>query len=165
MNSLTIEILRKGQAVNQLLSSETDYVALVGTEPAIDLKIPCNQEEFNKFIALLRYNKKDAGSRQSSIDYFQDLITNIIQQVYPEQKADGTHDSFIHLRLVTTPKEIAQLPFELALTPSVLKDETSNTPFFINPRLKTTFTRELRQSSSRNYSWPFKPRILFAWAL
>ena len=70
----------------------------------------------------------------------------------------------MHLRLVTTPKEIAQLPFEMALTPIQLQNNTPQKPFFLNPDIKTTFTREVRHIAFKHYDWPFLPRILFAWA-
>ncbi|HMK24995.1 MAG TPA: CHAT domain-containing protein [Chitinophagaceae bacterium] len=164
MNEIVIEILRDGQTVNQLLKSGTNYIALYGSDPAKDFMINCEQQEFNNYVKLLRYDNTNEISRQSGIAFFQDLISGIIDKIYPAQIAQGIQNDMVHLRLVTTPKEIAQLPFEMALTPSVLQNEMPRTPFFVNPKIKTTFTRELRQLSFKQYNWPFKPRILFAWA-
>jgi hypothetical protein len=163
MNTIIIEILRNGQTVNQLLQKELNYIALCGPEVAKDFMIKCDQEIFDDHIKLLRYDT-DESSRQLGIAFFQELITGIIDQIYPAELAKVLKKDFLHLRLVTTPKEIAQLPFEMALTPKELQNTPDRKPFFINDDIKTTFTREVRHVYFDHYNWPVKPRILFAWA-
>src|SRR6185295_1021738 len=163
MNTIIVEILRDGQTVNQLLQKELNYIALCGPETAKDFVIACDQELFDEHIKLLRY-ETDESSRQSGIEFFQQLITGIIEQIYPSELAKILRKDFLHLRLVTTPKEIAQLPFEMALTPTQLQSDSSRKPFFVNEEIKTTFTREVRRVYFEHYNWPVKPRILFAWA-
>lgn len=165
MTTIEIEILRTGQSLNLQLDSGNNYIALYGADPARDFTIPCTQADFDTHAALLRYKDGDEQKRLAGIGFFQALMSRIIGQVYPEDAARPGADDFLHLRLVATPKEIAQLPFELALTPAPLCEEgMPAAPFFVNPKLKITFTREVRQASARHYKWPHQPRILFAWA-
>ncbi|MEJ7912800.1 MAG: CHAT domain-containing protein [Chitinophagaceae bacterium] len=164
MNTIVIEILRNGQVLNQLLQKQTNYIALCGAEPATDFTINCDQAEFDDHVKLLRYDNNDEDSRQLGIQFFQQLINKIIEQIYPKGVSADLEFDLLHLRLVTTPKEIAQLPFEMALTPLKLQKDQLAKPFFLNPDRRTTFTREVRQVGAEHYNWPFKPRILFAWA-
>jgi CHAT domain len=164
MNSIIIEILRNDQATNIQLSPDTNYIAIIGSEPSNDLKIECTQQNFNDNIILLRYNKELPNASKTAIAFFQDLITKIFDKIFTNQVNDLKTFDFLHLRFVTKPKEIAQLPFEMALPPTVIENQIPTQPFFINENLKAIFTRELRQSYSKNYKWPSSPRILFAWA-
>ncbi len=138
MDTIVVEILRNGQAVNQLLQQGVNYIALCGTESAKDFTIDCDQGTFDKNIQLLRYTTEETA-RQSGIHFFQTLITNVINQIYPVEIAANLHSDFLHLRLVTTPKEIAQLPFEMALTPIQLQNATPQKPFFSQPGHKDNF--------------------------
>ena len=146
MNTIVIEILRNGQVTNQLLQKSTNYIALCGAYPAKDFTINCDQQMFNHHVKFLRYDSSADGDtekeneeerlRQSSILFFQDLISGIIDQIYPEQLHYRPQDDMLHLRLVTTPKEIAQLPFEMALTPVQLQNVSPRVPFLLTMQLK-----------------------------
>ena len=63
---------------------------------------------------------------------------------------------------MTTPFELAQIPFEFTLTPNIAGEQ--QIPLLANPGRKITLTREIRQESEARYTWPYQPRILFAWA-
>ena len=67
------------------------------------------------------------------------------------------------LRLLMADKELVQLPFELAMTPKGFQGQHSK-PFLLNPQCLATMTREVKQVAPPDYIWPYKPRILFAWA-
>ncbi|WP_153796933.1 CHAT domain-containing protein [Foetidibacter luteolus] len=164
MNTIVIEILRTGQAVNELLDTDINYIALCGAQPAKDLVIACRQDEFNERITLLRYNNNDEAKRQEGISFFQQLVDGVIDQIYPTGMPAPQPGEWLHLRLVTTPKEMAQIPFEIALTPQQIQQTDKPLPFFLNPQYKTTLTREVRRIAFAHYKWPVKPRILFAWA-
>lgn len=164
MDTIVIEILRNGQSKTQYLEKGSNYIALCGTESAKDFMIECCQDDFDNQVKLLRYNQADDLERETAITFFQSLISNIVSQIFPDQLAKNEKSEFLHLRLVTTPKEIAQLPFEMAQTPFQLENVISPTPFFINPKIKTTFTREVRHIFFKHYFWPIIPRILFVFS-
>ena len=163
MQTIVIEILRNGKAYNKLLDPDINYIALCGTNPGIDFNIECEQQEFFEQSSLLRYDNTDNDSVLKAIDFFKQLVTKILNDIGSIKKEVKINDNFLHLRLVMAPIELAQLPFELSLTPDGLAGEKEK--FFLrNSLLKTVITREVRQVSFIGYSWPVKPKILFAWA-
>jgi hypothetical protein len=162
MHTVTIEILRPGKSHSQELSEQTVYIALCGSHPAADLTIGCNQAKFSKYKQMLRYDLPDEQARHEGISFFEQLISMILDDI-EFLRTEGQTDDFLHLRLVMTPKELAQLPFELALTPKGFPGQHSK-PFLLNPQRLTTLTRETRQVAPTRYLWPYKPRVLFAWA-
>lgn len=164
MHTVTIEILRTGTPSNYNLSGDTRYIALCGTHPPVNFSIDCDQYTFNNNIRHLRYDSKET-ERKLSLRFFEDLITGILEKIKPLQEESNKNgkDDWLHLRLVMTPKELAQLPFELALTPAGFPGEHSQ-PFLLNEMRRTTLTREIRQVNNNHYEWPAQPRILFAWA-
>lgn len=162
MHTVTIELLRTGESINHALSKETKYIALCGTQPPIDLTIPCDQETFNKNKQYLRYGETDEKSRREGISFFSKLIVDVLDKI-DALRVEGQTADTLHLRMVMNPKELAQLPFELTSTPNGLQGMHS-VPFLKNPQRLTTLTREVRQVGSSKYLWPSKPHILFAWA-
>jgi hypothetical protein len=162
MHTVTIEILRTGESHNHELSEKTKYIALCGSHPHVDLTIDCTQATFSKNKKMLRYFESDEQQRQKGICFFEQLITKIFDDIVP-LRIEGQTKDWLHLRLVITPRELAQLPFELALTPKGFPGHPLE-KFLLNPQKLTTLTREVRQVGPLKYNWPYKPRILFAWA-
>jgi|WetSurMetagenome_2_1015567.scaffolds.fasta_scaffold01477_2 hypothetical protein len=162
MHTVTIEILRQGSPYGHNLSKKTKYIALCGSHPPADLTVKCDQNTFIRYKQKLRYVNSSEKSRLEGIHFFEQLITKILDDITPLQTEGQTND-WLHLRLVVTPKELAQLPFELALTPKGFQGYLSK-PFLLNPQRLTTLTREVRQVAPTRYLWPHKPHILFAWA-
>jgi hypothetical protein len=163
-NSIAIELLRTGTPHNQTLSPGVTYLALCGAHPPAEFRINLEQYKFSRYLQLLRY--KD-GPRASSIllarEALQEIITKIFEEIPALQMEASTNDGWLHLRLVMTPRELAMLPFELALTPNGFQGARDK-PFLLNPQRLTTITREVRQVAPKKHDWPAKPRILFAWA-
>ncbi len=162
MHTVTIELLRTGESTGQALSEKTKYIALCGNYPQADLTINCNQSTFSKYKEKLRYLDADEKSRKEGIAFFENLITKLLDDIDP-LRIYGQTDDWLHLRLLTKSRELAQLPFELALTPKGFQGEHLKR-FLINPQRLTTLTREVKQVGSSRYVWPHIPRILFAWA-
>lgn len=162
MNTVVLEILRLGSSYNYNLSPEQKYLALCGSYPHVELSFNCDQRTFNRNIRQLRYSNTEE-SRISAISFFQEILKEPLNKL-EALRVEGNKDRGpLHLRLVTTAKELMQIPFELALTPSGFEGEnTSN--FLLNPQCPTTLTREIRQVKSPSYHWPFFPRILFVYA-
>jgi CHAT domain len=160
MKSLIIGIARTGKANNNVLNDETRYISMCGNKPEVSFSINCGQDEFIKTISKLRYD--DPASSAEAISYFKNLSTEIFADLkYLE--IDENDLIPLHIRLVTTPLELAQIPFEFALAQpkAAGKEEVL---LLANPLKKITLTREVRQETEASYLWPHMPRILFAWA-
>lgn len=162
MNSLIIGIARTGKPNNSVLNDETRYISTCGNKPEVTFSIDCGQDQFIRVINGLRYNDADPDSSSEAIAFFEDLATQLFKNLrYLE--IDENDPAPLHIRLVTTPFELAQIPFEFALTPPNISGD-QRIPLLANPQRKITLTREVRQESEAKYIWPSKPRILFAWA-
>jgi len=162
MHTVTIEILRTGESHNFELSKQRKYIALCGSYPHVDLSIDCEQATFSKYKKKLRYFDSDERQRQEGIRFFEQLLTKIFDDLEP-LRIEGQTEDWLHLRLVISPRELAQLPFEIALTPKGFRGYPLKR-FLLNPQRLTTLTREVRQVGPLRYNWPYKPRILFVWA-
>jgi len=159
MNSLIIGIARTGDADNHLLSPDISYIAMCGSYPEATFSINCKQLDFYGQVKLLRYTDADPNASAPAIAFFKNLVTKI----YTDLKylsIDEKDKAPLHIRLVTSPIELAQLPFEFGLDPN----SEDKTPLLLNPERAITLTREVRQVKEAIYNWPVKPRILFAWS-
>lgn len=160
MKSLIIGIARTGKANNYLLNEDTKYISMCGNKPEVTFSIKCEQNDFIKVVNKLRYD--DPYSSAEAISYFKNLSTEIFKDLqYLE--IDENELTPLHIRLVTTPLELAQIPFEFALAQPT-KTGGKESFLLANPLRKITLTREVRQETEASYLWPHMPRILFAWA-
>ena len=162
MKSLIIGIARTGKPHNYVLNEDTKYISMCGNKPEVSFSIGCEQDQFIKAVAGLRYDDADPDASAGPISFFQNLTTQIFQDL-KYLKIEENDFSPLHIRLVTTPFELAQIPFEFTLTPPNIAGETQ-IPLLAHPERKITLTREIRQESEARYVWPYQPRILFAWA-
>ncbi|WP_428663046.1 CHAT domain-containing protein [Runella sp.] len=163
-NSMTIELLRTGTPHNQTLSPGITYLALSEDKPPTEFRIELEQYKFSRYLQLLRYQSGiKAIPIQLAKEALQAIITKIFEEIPALQAKTGCNDSWLHLRLIMSPRELAMLPFELALTPNGFQGGRE-IPFLMNPQRLTTITREVRQVAPKKYDWPIKPRILFVWA-
>jgi hypothetical protein len=110
----------------------------------------------------LRYNDADPSSASAAISFFEKLMATIFKNLkyldhYRSDKGP------LHIRLITTPMELAQLPFEFVPS-SWDAIETAMTPLLTDPERIITLTREVLLETDARYIWPKQPRILFAWA-
>src|SRR5215203_1125626 len=161
MKSLIIGIARTGKPHNYVLNEDTKYISMCGNKPEVSFSIGCEQDQFLKAVDGLRYDDADLGSSSEAISFFQTLTTQIFQDL-KYLKIEEDDFTPLHIRLVTTPFELAQIPFEFTLTPNIAGEQ--QIPLLANPGRKITLTREIRQESEARYTWPHQPRILFAWA-
>jgi len=163
-NSIAIELLRTGTPHNQTLSPGVTYLALCGTHPPAEFRISLEQYKFSRYLGLLRYKSgAEASSIQLAKEALQEIITKIFEEIPALQTEATGSDGWLHLRLIMTPRELAMLPFELALTPNGFQGARDKA-LLLNPQRLTTLTREIRQVAPSKYDWPTKPRILYAWA-
>lgn len=160
MNTLIIGIARTGQANNFVLNEDTPYISMCGAKPEISFRMSFGQDAFLEMMNELRYKDADPSSANTAINFFQEHTTELFKKFkYVDLKKEDA--SPLHIRLVTTPLELAQIPFEFALTPAAGEETQS---LFANPGRPIILTREIRRENDLTYTWPYKPRILFAWA-
>lgn len=162
MKSLIIGIARTGSPHNFVLNEDTKYISMCGTKPEVSFSINCGQSDFLKMISGLRYNDADPDASAGAISFFEKLTTQIFMDL-KYLRVDEVNAEIIHIRLVTTPFELAQIPFEFIPTPRDIVGDLK-IPLLAHPERKITLTREVRQESDTKYTWPYQPRILFAWA-
>jgi hypothetical protein len=163
IHSVAIELLRTGTSHNETLSPNKTYLALCGTHPQHEFKVDLEQHRFNEYLEQLRYRDNNQTSMKWAMEALQKTVTKILDEI-PALHTEANKDTgWLHLRLVITPKELAMLPFELALTPRGLPGEGER-PLLRNKQRLTTLTREIRQVATQRYHWPDNPRVLFAWA-
>jgi hypothetical protein len=141
MNSLIIGIARTGSAFNFVLNEDTKYISMCGNKPEVSFSINCGQNNFIRVINELRYNDADPDSSAEAITFFEDLATQIFSDLKYLQ-IDENDLAPLHIRLVTTPFELAQIPFEFALTPPAIAGN-QRIPLLANPQRKITLTRKV----------------------
>jgi hypothetical protein len=160
MKSLIIGISRPGDADGVSLTPLNAYVARCGAFPEVTFSINCKQLEFYEKIKELRYTDGDPSSSDNAINFFQELTREIFDNLkYMDNVVK--EKSPLHIRLITTPMELAQLPFEFV--PSKPDSNGNGHPMLADPDMEITLTREVLQVSEARYIWPEQPRILYAW--
>ncbi len=164
MNTFTVELVRSGPNYNQNLGS-VGYIGMCGSSPQVDIAINCTQKQFNRHTRNLRYGSSiDESKRAEAISFLKQLIGKQIFNNMPALVAETAKETGpLHLKLLVAAKELAQLPFELAIPPVKLY-KPGNDEFEACKNRPIVITRATRQNSNVHYQWPFKPRILFAWA-
>ncbi|MCL6257477.1 CHAT domain-containing protein [Aquiflexum sp. TKW24L] len=162
MKQLILGIARAGTHNNYLLNEDTRYISMFGTKPEVTFTISCGHDKLIEKISQLRYNDADPSSADEAISYFQRITSKLLQDL-KYLTIDENDLSPLHIRLVATPLELAQVPFEFFPCPENIS-EGKKIPLLAHPDRIISLTREIRQETEANYSWPHKPRILFAWA-
>ena len=75
MKSLIIGIARTGKPHNYVLNEDTKYISMCGNKPEVSFSIGCEQDQFIKAVAGLRYDDADPDSSSEAISFFQTLTT------------------------------------------------------------------------------------------
>ena len=163
IREVVLEILRHGPAHNQLLSPLTQYLALCGSHPAVSLTVPFEHRELQYLLSRMNYeeglNETTAPDRAFARTRLSQAVTCLLEQIpaLPHEGRVGA-DELLHLRLMTTPQELAMLPFELADPPSGF--QSGGQPLLIGPTPDVVLTREVRRSSSVRVRVPPTPKVL-----
>lgn len=159
MKSQILGIARIGTPQGFVLNPINYYISLCGEKPQVTFNVDCQQELFDKMINDLRYHDGDPSSSSAAISFFQELTTKAFED-FEYVNLDPLETEALHLRLVVSPLELIQIPFEFAIFPN----DPSKIPLLANNNRIITLTREVRQESESSYKWPSKPKILFAWS-
>jgi|GEM_PF-2460590 len=171
MKSITIGISRPGDADGLPLLPGTDYVSRCANFPEVTFSVKCKQVEFLDNVKNLRYTNVSPASANAAICFFTSLISDVFKDL-KYLTVDTADTDPLHVRLITTPMELAQLPFEFAPFPwdltwkgqPSLPDPKDIPVLLADPVREITLTREVLQETQARYEWPKQPRILFAWA-
>jgi beta-lactamase superfamily II metal-dependent hydrolase len=104
-----------------------------------------------------------ARDRAQAREQLTAAVTGLLNQV-PSLPNEGRvgNGELLHLRLMTTPQELAMLPFELANPPSGF--ENGGQPLLIGPTPDVVLTREVRRGCCLPGRPPPEPRVLVVFA-
>lgn len=161
MTTVRLELLRHGPSHNQLLSPLTPYLALCDNHPPETINVSL---EHGRFL-LMGEDLSEVTNQTRAIEEVSEELTRLLASVRSLQTQlpqQTLNDGVIHVRLVLTAAELAMLPFELAKAPAGYSG--AGQWFLRNPNLRICLTRETRRlvPSADKWSWPSRPRILFA---
>ncbi len=162
MRSLIIGIARTGSPTNYLLNPDMKYISMCGNKPEVNFSIDCGQYDFNRMANGLRYNDADPDASAEAITFFSQLTTKLAADLKYLIIDENDHGP-LHIRIVTTPFELSQIPFEFVLSPYSSEGDRK-IPLLVHPERRFILTREVRQERESGYLWPHRPRILFVWA-
>lgn len=169
---VSLRFLREGPTHNHLLSPLTPYLATVGRNDAVTVRMPYEHRHLLRDLSALRYG---AGKRQgpdltramgAERRIIADSISAIFEAVPGLNAEIGTaqacHPGLVHLELVFSAAELSMLPFELTTSPRGFPGE--GLPLSVQVSTPIVMTRTVPTAPGRDCRWNIKPRILFAWA-
>ena len=170
ITNIKLELLRSGPAHNQLLSPLTNYIALCGADGPVTIQLPFEHRQLLMRLKRLTYpldkNPATDEQRQSEVRDMGETVGRVFGQVPALLSELGTasteNGKLIHLRLVLSAFELGMIPFEAAVAPDGFPG--SGSPLFLQMRTPVSITREIRRGRPLHFTWPRKPRILFAFA-
>ena len=162
LDTITLELVRKGPPHNQLLSQLTDYLALCGDFEAESVHLPFDHADFEERQQSLQY-KASPEERDAQLEEFGhqmgDLLGAVPGLIAALKAAKG---DMTHLRLVVTPHELSLLPFESTVVPKGAPGGDGK--WLLQTEAPVTITRKVRGVPEEHVRWPSEPRVLFAWA-
>ncbi|WP_395740586.1 CHAT domain-containing protein [Prosthecobacter sp.] len=166
MRSITLEILRHGPPHNQLLSPLTPYLALCESHAATTVTVPFEHAQFLQRLRALSYELPDAIRVFQLEDTGREMgallakIPSLIAEI--SQCCTAGNGKLLHLRMIVSASELAQLPFELMISHNGFPGE--GRALVLQTNQPVCLTREVRQSSCVSPEWNRegrRPRILF----
>ena len=184
MRNITLELMRHGSDHNQLLSPGLPYLAVCENAPVTTVYLPFEHEELLIRLASLAYPDRktkytEAQRRFQLTDIGRTLgrlladipgLTSAVGLAKVDQSGNGESPltqskpadrPLVNLRLVLTAKELALVPFELAIAQAGLPGQSQH--LSLQVVMPFCITRESRRAARRFYSSPIHPKILFAY--
>lgn len=158
MPVVSLELLRRGPAHNQLLSPLTDYFALVGNHEPQILRVPWEQAAFDRKLPSFRYQVETQRQTVDAEDVRRELLELLmgIRGLTRELTRAADQAKRITLELVITAKELSLLPFELVFPPGQPARELCSAEVLL--------LRRTRRVPNARMAWPYRPQILLAYA-
>ena len=175
-HDVKLEIVRPGPPHNQLLSPLTLYTALCGESAPVNFSIELEQHQLLDRISRLRYLVKvdqqtcmvDEKTRQTAVNDMGQIVGQILAklqnllfeqgralgQAICDQDGKNSSEHMVHLRLVSSASELANIPFELAISPTATPAEGKRMLLDLN--LPIILTREIRRTRPVPIAWDRK---------
>ncbi len=175
-HDLKLEIVRPGTPHNQLLSPLTLYTALCGESAPVTFSIELEQHQLLDRISRLRYLVRDGQetrmvpekTRQAAVNDMGQVVGQILAklqnllfeqgralgQAISDQNSKRSGEHMVHLRLVSSASELANIPFEMAISPAASPAEGKRMLLDLN--LPMVLTREIRRTRPIPISWDRK---------
>lgn len=175
-HDVKLEIVRPGPPHNQLLSPLTLYTALCGESAPVTFSIELEQRQLLNRISGLRYVVQDGRvtrmisekSRQAAVNDMGREIGKILAklqnllfeqgralgQAIRDQNCNNDGEHMVHLRLVSSASELANIPFEMAISPAATTSEGKRMLLDLN--LPMVLTREIRRTRPIPIAWDRK---------
>lgn len=172
-HDVKLEIVRPGPPHNQLLSPLTLYTALCGESAPVTFSIELEQRQLLDRISGLRYVIQDGQetrmiaekSRQAAVNDMGREIGKILAklqnllfeqgralgQAIRDQSCNDNGEHMVHLRLVSSASELANIPFEMAISPAATPAEGKRMLLDLN--LPMVLTREIRRTRPIPIAW------------
>lgn len=162
--SITLELLRHGPANNQLLSRTTPYLALCESHGAQTINLPIDHAEYQIRLEGLRYMQSNPVIQGAALREATRDVTRVLSAIpaFAGELTAAQDADLIHIRLVLSASELSLLPFELAESPPGTPGEGQR--LFLAASPPVVLTRETRREQRVCVPWPYRPRILFAFA-
>jgi hypothetical protein len=163
VRTITLELLRHGDAHNQLLSPLTPYLALCENHSAVTLHVPFEHNQFLHRLNALSYklgNEARIFQLGDTAKAMGSILAEIPGLTAEARKTDHEREAVTHLRLIISASELALLPFELAIAPNGFPGAGQH--LLLQPEMPVCLTREIRRAPTEQIEWPIRPRILFA---
>ncbi|PQP34779.1 hypothetical protein C6A37_05960, partial [Desulfobacteraceae bacterium SEEP-SAG9] len=148
MKSIMIEFLRYGGERHSISEKEI-YIRTVGAFEAEQVPMTMNEKDCFEWLGKLRYDPQtEQFERQAALDQLAKRVTQFLE---PPELLKGP----VQLDLVTSARELWQLPFEAVRAPT-------GEPLFVDAENVVVLTRRVRKRefAERGQLWPAKPRVL-----
>ena len=148
MKSIMIEFLRYGGERHSISEKEM-YIRTVGAFEAEQVFMTMNEDECFEWLCQLRYGSQTKElERQKALDQLAKKVTEFLEP--PELPEEP-----VQLDLVTSARELWQLPFEAVRFPT-------GEPMFVDNENVVVLTRRVRKRefAERRHLWPAKPQVL-----
>jgi hypothetical protein len=153
--AVKLELVRSGEAHNQLLSPLTPYVALCGDQRQATVNVGWEHRKWLRVLTGLRYQ---AGERQADLREVQEEVTRLMSRVPGLHAAVGGNLP-VWLRLVLTPEELSMLPFEGCFQPDGAS--AGGKELLVDSDRAVVMTREVRAGTPIQRDWPARVKVLF----
>jgi hypothetical protein len=143
-----IEFLRFG-GERHSISEEEMYIRTIGDLKAKQVSMTMNEDECFQWLCQLRYGSQTEGlERQKALDQLAEKVTQFLEP--PKLLKEP-----VQLDLVTSARELWQLPFEAVRFPT-------GEPMLVDKENMVVLTRRVRKCefAERKHRWPAKPRVL-----
>ncbi len=170
---VTLELLRKGPAHNQLLSPLTEYLCLCGNFGATTINVPWEHAQFLSKVREMYYPYNDQAIEESEyLHKRQEAIGELAKEIAVllgsvpglAHGINGSSKSDVqtltHLRLVISAAELAMLPFELSKNIAGIPGGRENW-LSLQTTSPVCITRQVRSVTHRLIKWPERPKVLF----